>query len=104
MVMAMAGFDGQMASFGYPGATLGAMGAAAQSSAMGASDDQASALRDAELAASYRSAENLGFDELLDPRETRNALAARRQARPLLAAGAGRAVDARRHLPLIVLA
>lgn len=74
MVMAMAGFDGQTASFGYPGATLGAMGAAAQSSAMGASDDQAQALRDSELAASYRSAENLGFDELLDPRETRNAL------------------------------
>ncbi len=74
MVMAMAGFDGQIASFGYPGATLGAMGAAAQSSAMGASDDLATALRDSELAASYRSAENLGFDELLDPRETRNAL------------------------------
>jgi acetyl-CoA carboxylase carboxyltransferase component len=74
MVMAMAGFDGQVASFGYPGATLGAMGAAAQSSAMGASVDQAAALRDSELAASYRSAENLGFDELLDPRETRNAL------------------------------
>ncbi len=74
MVMAMAGFDGQTASFGYPGATLGAMGAAAQSSAMGASDDLAASLRDSELAASYRSAENLGFDELLNPRETRNAL------------------------------
>jgi acetyl-CoA carboxylase carboxyltransferase component len=74
MVMAMAGFDGQTASFGYPGATLGAMGAAAQSSAMGADDDLAASLRDSELAASYRSAENLGFDELLNPRETRNAL------------------------------
>jgi len=27
-----------------------------------------------ELQASYRSAEHLGFDELIDPRETRNAL------------------------------
>ena len=33
-------------------------------------------LRDAELQASYRSAETLGFDELLDPGETRNALLA----------------------------
>ena len=74
MVMAMAGFDGQVASFGYPGATLGAMGAGAQSSAMGASAELAASLRDSELAASYRSAENLGFDELLDPRETRNTL------------------------------
>ena len=74
MVMALAGFDGQFASFGYPGATLGAMGASAQSLAMGASVDEAASLRDAELAASYRSAESLGFDELLDPRETRNAL------------------------------
>ncbi|MGH3522684.1 MAG: acetyl-CoA carboxylase carboxyltransferase subunit, partial [Mycobacterium sp.] len=31
-------------------------------------------LRDAELQASYRSAEHLGFDELIDPRETRDAL------------------------------
>ncbi len=74
MVMAMAGFDGLVASYGYPGATMGAMGAGAQSRAMGASDDQADVLRKTELAASYRSAENLGFDELLDPRETRNAL------------------------------
>ncbi len=76
MVMAMAGFDGVTASFGYPGATMGAMGAGAQSSAMGASADQAEVLRKTELAASYRSAENLGFDELLDPRDTRNALLA----------------------------
>ena len=31
-------------------------------------------LREAELQASYRSAQNLGFDELIDPRETRNVL------------------------------
>ncbi len=74
MVMALAGFDGQTASFGYPGATLGAMGAAAQSSAVSADAEYAQRLRDTELAASYRSAENLGFDELLDPRDTRNAL------------------------------
>ena len=76
MVMSLVGFDGQAATFAFPGATLGAMGARASSKAMGATDDVAAALRDAELEASYRSAEGLGFDELLDPREARNALLA----------------------------
>jgi acetyl-CoA carboxylase carboxyltransferase component len=74
MVMAMASFDGQAASFAYPGATLGAMGATAQGRALGADDDVTAALRQAELAASYDAAENLRFDELIDPTETRNAL------------------------------
>ena len=74
MVMALPGFDKQVATFAFPGATLGAMGAGASSRAMGATDDVAAELRDAELQASYRSAAGLGFDELLDPSETRNAL------------------------------
>ena len=74
MVMSMTPFEGQVATFAYPGATMGAMGAAAQGQAIGATTDQAEALHQAELAASYRSAEGLGFDELIDPRETRNAL------------------------------
>lgn len=74
MVMALVGFDGQVATFAFPGATLGAMGASASTKAMSAGDDLAAALRDAELNASYRSAEMLGFDELIDPRETRTAL------------------------------
>ena len=74
MVMAMAPFDSQTATFAYPGATMGAMGAAAQGSAINADADQAESLRRAELRASYRSAEGLGFDELIDPRQTRNAL------------------------------
>jgi acetyl-CoA carboxylase carboxyltransferase component len=74
MVMSMVGFDGQTATFAFPGATLGAMGAAASSRALGADADRAAALRQAELDASYRSAGGLGFDELLDPRETRDAL------------------------------
>ena len=74
MVMALPGFDKQVATFAFPGATLGAMGAGASSRAMRATDDVADELRDAELQASYRSAAGLGFDELLDPSETRNAL------------------------------
>lgn len=76
MVMSLIGFDGQVATFAFPGATLGAMGASASSRATHAGENMAAALREAELQASYRSAEGLGFDELLDPRETRDALLA----------------------------
>ncbi|MDT5066027.1 MAG: hypothetical protein QOK02_2182 [Mycobacterium sp.] len=76
MVMSMLGFDDQVATFAYPGATMGAMSAAALSSASNATDELSADLRDAELEASYRSAERLGFDELIDPRETRDALLA----------------------------
>jgi len=74
MVMSLVGFDHQSATFGYPGVTLGAMGARAMSKATNAGTDEAASLRDTELQASYRSAENLGFDELIDPRETRDVL------------------------------
>jgi acetyl-CoA carboxylase carboxyltransferase component len=74
MVMAMIPFDNQTAVFGVPGVTLGAMGASAMSQAKGADAEEAERLRRAELEASYNSASGLGFDELLDPREIRNAL------------------------------
>lgn len=74
MVMSLLGFDAQVATFAFPGATMGAMSAAALSRASHADADLSAALRDAELQASYRSAEILGFDELIDPRETRDAL------------------------------
>ena len=76
MVMGILGFDNQSATYAYPGATMGAMSAAALSRATHAEEDLSAKLRDAELQASYRSAENLGFDELIDPRETRDALLA----------------------------
>jgi len=74
MVMAMIPFDNQSAVFAFPGATMGAMGAAAQSRAQGADAEEADRLRRGELEASYRSASALGFDELIDPREIRNVL------------------------------
>ncbi len=76
MVMSLISFDDQVATFAYPGATMGAMGAAALSRASHAGEDLAAKLRNAELQASYRSAEHMGFDELIDPRETRDALLA----------------------------
>jgi methylmalonyl-CoA decarboxylase subunit alpha len=74
MVMSLLGFDQQTATFAYPGATMGAMSAAALSRASHAGEDLSAKLRNAELEASYRSAEHMGFDELIDPRETRDAL------------------------------
>jgi acetyl-CoA carboxylase carboxyltransferase component len=74
MVMAMLSFDGQAGTFAFPGVTLGAMGADAMSRAVGADQDEAAALRQAELDASYRSAQRLGFDEMIDPSETRDAI------------------------------
>ncbi len=76
MVMSLLGFDHQSATFAYPGATMGAMSAAALSRASHAGEELTAQLRDAELQASYRSAEHMGFDELIDPRETRDALLA----------------------------
>jgi len=74
MVMGMIGFDGQSAVFAFPGATMGAMGAAAMSRSRKSDVDESTMLRDMELEASYRSAGTLGFDELIDPREIRNVL------------------------------
>ncbi len=74
MVMSLLGYDDQVATFGYPGATMGAMSAGALSRAAKADAELSDRLHDAELRASFNSAANLGFDELIDPRETRTAL------------------------------
>jgi acetyl-CoA carboxylase carboxyltransferase component len=74
MVMAMIPFDGQSGVFAFPGATMGAMGAAAMSRARGSDEDEAAMLREMELKASFGSAKTYGFDELIDPRETRTVL------------------------------
>lgn len=74
MVMGMIGFDNQSAVFAFPGATMGAMGAAAMSRSRGSDLDEAELLKKMELEASYRSAQGFGFDELIDPREIRNVL------------------------------
>lgn len=74
MVMSLVGFDNQVATFAYPGATMGAMSAAALSRASHADADIAETLEQMELEASYRTAATLGFDELIAPEETRNAL------------------------------
>jgi acetyl-CoA carboxylase carboxyltransferase component len=65
------------------------MGAKGAGRAVGADEDETVALQQAEMEAAYRSASGLGFDELIDPRDLRNALLSglqrglsRRQAAP----------------------
>ncbi|MDY6996565.1 MAG: carboxyl transferase domain-containing protein [Actinomycetota bacterium] len=74
MVMSLLGFDNQSATYAYPGATMGAMSAAALSKASHAAEDLEARLRQAEVDASFRSAGHLGFDDLIHPEETRDAL------------------------------
>jgi acetyl-CoA carboxylase carboxyltransferase component len=76
MVMGMISFDGQSGVFAFPGATMGAMGAAAMSRARGSDADEAARLHMLEVEASMRSAQGFGFDELIDPSELRNVLLA----------------------------
>lgn len=76
MVMSLLGFDNQSATFAYPGATMGAMSAAALSKASHAAEDVEAKLRKMEVEASFRSASHLGFDDLIHPEETRTALLA----------------------------
>ncbi|MEM9201672.1 MAG: carboxyl transferase domain-containing protein [Actinomycetota bacterium] len=87
-VMAMNPYDNQTITLGFPGATLGAMGAAGAGNAVGADADTRAALEQAENESSYRSANSLSFDDLIDPRELRNTvlaaleISARRRALP----------------------
>ena len=96
LAMSMVSFDRQTASYALPGVTLGAMGSRGAADAVGADAGTAEALRQAEAGAVYRSADRLGFDEVIDPRDLRDVLLAalsrglsRRQAAPLPAARVG---------------
>lgn len=75
-VMAMNPYDRQTLSFAFPGATMGAMGAAGWGEALGADDETMARLAEAELESTYRSASNLSFDEIIDPADSRDAILA----------------------------
>ncbi len=74
MVMGMIPYDGQSGVFAYPGATMGAMGSSAMSKARGSDAEEAAKLRHREVRASFGTAQTFGFDELIDPTETRTML------------------------------
>ena len=73
-IMGFLGFTGNSRSYAFPGATMGAMPARGSSKATGADEDTTSLLAQAELESSYKSAQGLTFDDLIDPRDLRNLL------------------------------
>ena len=74
-VMAMNPFDGQTVTLAFPSVTLGALPAASAASSV---DDPGERARLAaeQSQASVRAAARLSYDEVIDPRELRNALLA----------------------------
>jgi acetyl-CoA carboxylase carboxyltransferase component len=75
--MAMNPFDRQSVTLALPGARLGAMPATGAGAAAGVDDDDAQGVLDhAELGGAYSSADAMSYDEVIEPRELRNALLA----------------------------
>ncbi len=73
-IMAMNPFDGQTLCLALPGAALGAMPAQGGGQAAKADAATRDALAANELGGPYRVADNMAFDEIIDPRQLRNAL------------------------------
>jgi acetyl-CoA carboxylase carboxyltransferase component len=73
-IMAMNPFDEQTVSLAFPGVTLGAMPAGGGGAAGKADDSTQAALDANELAGPWRTASSMAFDDVIDPRELRNAL------------------------------
>jgi methylmalonyl-CoA decarboxylase subunit alpha len=88
-LMAMNPFDRQTVTLAFPGARLGAMPAESGAQAAGLEGDTRELLEHAEIGGAYSSADTMSYDEVIDPRELRNALlgalrlsAARRSGAP----------------------
>ncbi len=86
-LMAMNPFDDQTVTLALPGARLGAMPAEGGGQAAGLEPDTQALLEHAELGGAYSSADTMGYDDVIEPAELRNALldalrltAARRRA------------------------
>ncbi len=89
-VMGMNPFDGQTISLAWPGVSLGAMPAQAGGRAAKVEAETQAELAAREALGPWSVAHGMGFDEVIDPRETRNALLA---ALRLGASRAGRAKE-----------
>ncbi len=73
-VMAMNPFDGQTLSLAFPNASMGAMPAKGGGAASKASEAEQAALDAREVDGPWGIADSMAFDEIIDPRELRNAL------------------------------
>jgi methylmalonyl-CoA decarboxylase subunit alpha len=75
-LMAMNPFDRQAVTLAFPGARLGAMPATGGGAAAGVDGDTQQLLDHAELGGAYSSADTMSYDDVIKPRELRNALIA----------------------------
>jgi acetyl-CoA carboxylase carboxyltransferase component len=73
-IMAMNPFDHQTITLAFPGASLAAMPASGGGAAAGADAAMQAELDSAESFGPWSVADTLGYDEVIDPRELRNAL------------------------------
>jgi acetyl-CoA carboxylase carboxyltransferase component len=73
-VMAMNPFDGQTLVLAFPGARLGAMPAEGAQEVAGLDGDPELVLQHSELGGAYSSADTMAYDDVIDPRELRDAL------------------------------
>ena len=74
--MGMNPFDGQTLSLAFPGLTLGAMPAASGGRSAQLDDQTQEQVETEQAGGPYRSAHGMAYDDVIDPRELRNALIA----------------------------
>jgi len=75
-VMGMNGFDNQTLSFGLPAITLGALPARTGGASAKIDEEESERLAVEQSKAAFRIASGMGYDEIIDPRDLRNALLA----------------------------
>jgi acetyl-CoA carboxylase carboxyltransferase component len=73
-IMAMNPFDGQTISLSFPAITLGALPASSGAASHKLTAEEAAGIAAEQSAAAFRSAAGMGYDDVIDPRQLRNAL------------------------------
>ena len=73
-IMGMNPFDRQTLTLGFPGITLGGIPAIGGADAAKADENTQALLQQAEASGSWSAGDNMAYDEIIDPRQLRNAL------------------------------
>lgn len=73
-IMGMNPFDSQTISLTFPAITLGALPASGGAASAKLSPEEAQRIAEEQSAAAFRSASGMGYDDVIDPRDLRNAL------------------------------
>jgi acetyl-CoA carboxylase carboxyltransferase component len=73
-VMAMNAFDRQTMNLAFPAVTLGALPVSSGAASAKVNDADAARIQAEQAGGSYTTANTLGYDDVIDPRQLRNAL------------------------------